>query len=418
MSLWSVASLGIGAMVGAGIFALLGQAILIAGEDTWISFVLGGAVAQLSGYSYARLSARYPDSGGLTTFLEKGFGRGVLSGALSLMFLLTLAVSIAMVARGFGNYAAALIVRDPPKLWIDGFACLIVAAFVVLNAGNAGTVGRIELLLVAIKLLILALLIVAGLGSMADRPPTGAPSRDLSAIVSTAGLIFLGYSGFGLMTNAAGDVARPAIIIPRAIFLAITVVIVLYVSLAIVVAGSVPFAEIGRQADTAVAQAAQPIFGNAGFVFVAVGALLATASAINSCMFASMQMATSLARQGNLPASFDGSRWGNWSQGGLVVVGVLMVVMVTVDLSALAHITSATFLITYLAVHVAHWRLAGETGGARWIVAIGILSLVGVLGAFAWSMGRKEPWSLVAVVLCVAGCLGAQVLLRRRVAAA
>lgn len=414
MNIWSVTSLGIGAMVGAGIFALLGQAAMIAGRDTYVAFLLGGAVALLSGYSYAKLAARYPDAGGLTTFLDKGFGPGLVSGTLSIMFLLTLAASIAMVARGFGNYAAALVMHDAPKPWVDAFACLIVIAFVVLNAGNAAAVGRIELALVAVKLVILALLIIAGLSVMVGKPPVASPGSGIGAIVNTAGLIFLGYSGFGLMTNAAGSVPDPRVTIPRAIFLAIATVIVLYVGLAVVVVGSVPPAEIARHADTAVAQAARPVFGHAGFVIVAVGALLATASAINSCMFASMQMALSLSQQGHLPRAFARGLWGNWTQGALLGTGAMMVVMVVFDLDALAHITSATFLIAYLAVHVAHWRLITETKGSRWLVIAGIACLAAVLGVFLWSMVKAQPWSFAMIVLFVAGSAATELLFGRR----
>jgi amino acid transporter len=84
MNIWSVTALGIGAMVGAGIFALLGVVALDAGDETYIAFLLGGIIAMLSGYSYAKLSARYPDSGGIVEFFEQAFGVGRLSGSLSL----------------------------------------------------------------------------------------------------------------------------------------------------------------------------------------------------------------------------------------------------------------------------------------------------------------------------------------------
>lgn len=413
MSLWSVTSLGIGAMVGAGIFALLGQAVTIAGGATFVAFLLAGVVAQLSGYSYARLAARYPDSGGLTAFLDAGFGRGQLSGTVSVMFLVTLAISIAMVARGFGAYATALFVPGGGGHWVDIFACAIVLFFVVLNAASAGLVGRFELVLVAVKLVILAGLISAGGAVLATNGPVANPWAGPEAIVSAAGLIFMGYSGYGLMTNAAADVARPTLTIPRAIFLAITTVMILYVGLAIVVAGSVPPAEIARHADTAVAEAARPILGHAGFVVVAVGALLATASAINSCMFGAMQIALGLARNGQLPAAFGRTVWGSWTSGLLVVTAGLMVVMVVFDLSALAHISSATFLITYLAVHVAHWRVIGETRGSRPLVAIGALALAGLLGVFLWSMARAQPSSLAMVLLFVAGSWVTQLFVHR-----
>lgn len=105
LGLWNVVSIGIGAMVGAGIFALLGQAALLMEASTWVAFAFGGIVAMFSGYAYARLGASYPSNGGIIDFFRRGLGNGVFSLALSLLYLLTLAVSIAMVARAFGAYA-------------------------------------------------------------------------------------------------------------------------------------------------------------------------------------------------------------------------------------------------------------------------------------------------------------------------
>lgn len=99
LGLWNVVSIGIGAMVGAGIFALLGQAALLMEASTWVAFAFGGIVAMFSGYAYARLGASYPSNGGIIDFFRRGLGNGVFSLALSLLYLLTLAVSIAMVAR-------------------------------------------------------------------------------------------------------------------------------------------------------------------------------------------------------------------------------------------------------------------------------------------------------------------------------
>lgn len=98
LGLWNVVSIGIGAMVGAGIFALLGQAALLMEASTWVAFAFGGIVAMFSGYAYARLGASYPSNGGIIDFFRRGLGNGVFSLALSLLYLMTLAVSIAMVA--------------------------------------------------------------------------------------------------------------------------------------------------------------------------------------------------------------------------------------------------------------------------------------------------------------------------------
>lgn len=413
MNLWSAASIGIGAMVGAGIFALLGEAAVAAGRDTFIAFLLAGVVAQLSGYSYAKLAARYPDAGGITAYLDAGFGPGRLSGTVSIMFLLVLAAANALVAKAFGGYAASLLFGTASTIWVDILASAIIVVFVALNAGNEAAVGKVELMLVGIKLIILVALTVAGVTVMLGRPTVEHPGPGFIGLIDTVGLTFLAYAGYGMITNAAASVARPQVTIPRAIFIAISTVMVLYVGLAIVVVGSLTPAQLAQYASTAVAEAAKPVLGHAGFVIVAIGALLATASAINGNFYGMMQMAPSLARTGHLPRMFDVPVRGNCTRGLLLAVAGLLVVMNIFDLSALAHIVSATFLIAYLSVHIAHWRVLDQTGGSRLLVGIGILAMGSVLALFLWSTAVTQPWSFAVIVLFVAGSWVTQVVLIR-----
>lgn len=413
LNLWSVAAIGIGAMVGAGIFALLGEAAVAAGRDTFIAFLLAGVVAQLSGYSYAKLAARYPDAGGITAYLDAGFGPGRLSGTVSVMFLLVLAGANALVAKAFGGYAASLLLGTSSSLWVDVLATTIIVVFVALNAGSEAAVGRVELILVGIKLVILVALTIAGFTVMIGKPTVEHPGPGFIGLVDTVGLTFLAYAGYGMMTNAAGSVARPQVTIPRAIFLAISTVMVLYVGLAIVVVGSLTPAQLAQYAGTAVAEAARPVLGHAGFVVVAIGALLATASAINGNFYGMMQMTPALARTGHLPRMFSVPAWGACTRGMMMVVAALLVVMNIFDLSALAHIVSATFLIAYLSVHVAHWRVLDQTGGSRLLVGIGILAMGGVLGLFLWSTAVTQPWSFAVIAAFVVGSWVTQVVLIR-----
>ena len=109
LSLLNVVSLGLGSIIGAGIFALLGQVILLAGHLTYFSFIIAGICAILSGYSYAKLAGRYPQSGGLTDYFHIAFKTKFVSGGLSLIYMIASAVSIAMLAKSFGIYATELL---------------------------------------------------------------------------------------------------------------------------------------------------------------------------------------------------------------------------------------------------------------------------------------------------------------------
>jgi amino acid transporter len=197
MSVWSVSALGIGSMVGAGIFALLGQVALVAGAETYLAFVLGGVVATLSGYSYAKLAAHYSKAGGISDYFNQAFGTGPLAGALSLVYLLTLVVTLAMVAKTFGAYGVKLISPDSP-VWLDAaLASAIVIVLTLLNVAGSGAVGKAEILLVALKLSILTVLMLAGVQSMHLAPNhlREHVHPGWFAVLASTGLSFFAYAG-------------------------------------------------------------------------------------------------------------------------------------------------------------------------------------------------------------------------------
>jgi amino acid transporter len=399
MNMISVAAMGVGAMVGAGIFALLGVVALIAGNDTYLSFLGGGIIAALSGYSYAKLAARYPDAGGLTAYFHEAFGTGTTSGTLSLTYVITIAVTIAMVAKAFGAYATALAFGSSTNpIVIDAFASGITILMVLLNIAGSKLVGKAEVILVGIKLTILAVLILAGAYGMTTHPQVVHNSPQILSLFSSIGLTFFAYAGFGTITNAAGKVADPSNAIPRAIYLAIATVIVLYCALALVVLGNVSTADLKNHADTAVAIAAKPVLGRVGFVGVSVAALLATASGINAWVFSGMQITQAMVKVGNLPQMFAHLVWRKGSLGMLLGVAGILLSIALLDLTALARIASATFLISYLAIQVAHWRLIAETKGSRMLVGIGLILMVLVLAAFLWATFLAQPWALALIV--------------------
>ena len=127
--------LGIGSMIGAGIFALLGEAGAVAGAAVWISFLIGGIVASLLGYVCVKLGTRFPSSGGLITYLIEGFGKGRLVGIASwLGYIAAIVIVCAMVAVSFGSYATSLFVGDDAAGWWDNvFVTALILTMVAVN---------------------------------------------------------------------------------------------------------------------------------------------------------------------------------------------------------------------------------------------------------------------------------------------
>src|SRR5690349_22287928 len=126
LSVRQAAFIGVGAMVGAGIFALLGAAGEVAGAAVWLSFLIAGFVAVLQGYSFAKLGARYPSAGGLLEYVAKGFGGGHVTGVTAWLTYWANAIVTAMVAVSFGSYASSMLTGKESAVWIKLFAALII----------------------------------------------------------------------------------------------------------------------------------------------------------------------------------------------------------------------------------------------------------------------------------------------------
>src|SRR6187431_1341 len=148
-------SIGIGGMVGAGIFSILGVVAQAAGNAMWLAFAIGGVVALLSTYSYARLGATFPSAGGAVHFLVKSFGDGILAGGLNLFMWAGYIISLALYAAAFGHYAATFYTTKPSPWAVKGLAIGAVVLLTIVNAFGAKLMGRSETVIVAIKVAIL-----------------------------------------------------------------------------------------------------------------------------------------------------------------------------------------------------------------------------------------------------------------------
>ncbi len=296
-------SIGIGGMVGAGIFSILGVVAQAAGNAMWLAFAIGGVVALLSTYSYAKLGATFPSAGGAVHFLVKSFGDGVLAGGLNLFMWAGYIISLALYATAFGSYAATFITTTPSPLLIKSLALAAVLLLTVVNAFGARDMGRWETVIVAIKVAILVLFAGAGLFFVKAGNLSPALWPETTAILFGAGVLFIGYEGFGLVTNAARDMRDPRTMLPRALYTSVILVIIIYLAVSITVSGNLTDAQIEHARDYALAEAARPFLGEFGFRLIAIAALFSTASAINATLFGSANVCYMIARDGELPGT-------------------------------------------------------------------------------------------------------------------
>jgi amino acid transporter len=391
------AFIGVGAMVGAGIFALLGAAGEVAGAAVWLSFLIAGAVAGLQGYSFAKFGARYPSAGGLLEYVVRGYGDGHITGVIAWLLLGANAIITGMVAVSFGSYASEA-VADGSTAWVKAFAVLVVLVMSILNIFGSQAVARAQTIVVVVVVGILTLFAVSTLANIdADLLAfSGYPSaRD---IVSSVALTFFAFLGFGVITFTAKDLADPSRQLPRAVYLALGIATVIYVAVALGVFGTLTVDEVISSGGTALAVAAEPTLGRAGYWLMSVTALFATAGATNSGLYPAAGLCEQMASSGQFPPLL-GRRLASRIPVGLIVTAVVAIILaVGFDLTSIASIGSAIALVVFTLVTAGHLRVRAETGANTVLLALAIVTTVVVLLAFAFTTLVDEPATAVALV--------------------
>ncbi|NOZ76135.1 MAG: amino acid permease [Euryarchaeota archaeon] len=408
IGLWSAVSIGVGGMVGGGIFAVLGLAVSLARGGTPVAFALAGLIALITAYSYARLSVAYPCRGGTVEFLNQGFGPGTMTGGLNILLWLSYVVMLSLYAYAFGSYGAAFFADGVQSIWKHVLITAVILLLTALNVLSARIIGESEELIVGF-LTILGLFIGFGLRGVdlqQLRPATWSPPLE---VIAGGMIIFLAYEGFELIANTAGEVKNPAKTLPRAYFISVGFVILLYVLITVVVLGNLPVDQIVAARDYALAMAARPFLGSLGFTLIVVAALLSTASAINATLYGASRVSYIIAKEGELPEVLDKKIWNRPLEGLFITSGLSLLVANLFDLSSISIMGSAGFLIIFAAVNWANIRLYKKTGACRSIPAAGFIGCLFALGALVWQTAMQSPQNLLVLGVLVGAAFATEV---------
>jgi amino acid transporter len=399
---WEVTAIGVGGMVGGGIFAVLGLSVDLAGGGAPIAFLIAGIVALATSYSYARLSVTFPSQGGTVAFLDRAFGPGLLTGTANILLWISYIVMLSLYAYAFGSYGASLF---PPAVHDLCKHILITGSIVgitVLNLFSARLIGEAEDWIVLIKLTILALFIAVGIGGIDGTRLAPSAWSSLPNLIAGGMIIFLAYEGFELIANTAQDVRDARRTLPLAYYSGVGFVIVLYVLVAVVTVGTLPVARIVDAKDYALAEAAQPFLGHFGFILIAVAAILSTASAINATVYGAARLSYVIAKDGELPGELERKAWGKPIEGLLITSGATLLIANVADISSMSTMGSAGFLLIFAAVNGANAVLADYTQSKKWLSLAGVVLCLGALASLLWQTAQNEPGQLI-VLFVMAG---------------
>ena len=397
ISTQQAAFIGVAAMVGAGIFSLLGTAGEVAGAAVWLSFLLAGGIAALQGYSFGKLGAHFPSAGGLLEYVNQGFGDGHVSTVVAWLTYIANGIVTAMVALSFGSYASSAFAGGN-AVWVKIFAVALLLTMTLLNIAGSTVVARVQSLVVFVVIGILAVFAVVTIANA--EPGNLAPETypGVQAIVSSVALTFFAFLGFGVVTFTAKDLARPGQQLPMAMAIAIGIATVIYVAVAIGVFGTLTVPEVIEAGPTAIAVAAQPVLGDAGYWLMTVTALFATAGATNSGLYPATGLSDHLASSGQFP-TLMARRLGGGAPLGLLILAVSVVIVVVVfDLSAVASIGSAVALVIFGVVTLGHLRIVDVTGARRSILIVALVTVAITLATFTFTTLIHEPASMVTLL--------------------
>lgn len=286
-------------------------------------------MAAFSVYSYSKLGMKYPDRGGAAKFLLKEFGDGLLAGGMNVFQYIGWIIAMALYATGFAEYACQLLGKSSSGWLGKAISIGIVIVVVAINIMGSKQVARAQMAIIAFELLILLSFVAVGLTKLHVPTNTSSNSGNIVGILSAAGLLYVTYEGFGVVTNAAGSMVNPKKQLPQALFFSLGIVMVIYI-----VASVVVMMTLGVQCAVA----------NQGHVLATAGKLVL----------------------------------GNW---GLFITSLIVCIFVVIfPLSAVGEMASLAFLLVYAMVNLGHLRIAGQTGAKRWIL---ICSVVLNLALFA-----------------------------------
>lgn len=286
-------------------------------------------MAAFSVYSYSKLGMKYPDRGGAAKFLLKEFGDGLLAGGMNVFQYIGWVIAMALYATGFAEYACQLLGKSSSGWLGKAISIGIVIVVVAINIMGSKQVARAQMAIIAFELLILLSFVAVGLTKLHVPTITSSNSGNIVGILSAAGLLYVTYEGFGVVTNAAGSMVNPKKQLPQALFFSLGIVMVIYI-----VASVVVMMTLGVQCAVA----------NQGHVLATAGKLVL----------------------------------GNW---GLFITSLIVCIFVVIfPLSAVGEMASLAFLLVYAMVNLGHLRIAGQTGAKRWIL---ICSVVLNLALFA-----------------------------------
>ncbi|WP_103663138.1 APC family permease [Microbacterium sp. CJ77] len=411
ISLAGSVSLGTGVMIGAGIFALVGQVAGLAGDWFPLAFLLGAIVAGASAYSYIRYSSVNPSSGGIAMLLKDAYGPGVIAGSFSLFMYVSMVVAESLLARTFGTYLLRPFGLQDSVVLVPLLGVVVIAAAAIVNLLGNRLVEASAITTAVAKILGIAVLAIAGIVGTAVAgvglfAHASGDAPDVFGLLAGTTLCVLAYKGFTTITNQGDDIRDPKKNIARSIVISLAICAALYLLITISVASSIGAEGAADARDYALAQAAEPLFGSWGVGITVAIAVVATVSGLLASLYSVSRlyaMLQDMRQAPALPAKVH-------RQPLIITTGLAIVTTAFLDLTQIASTGALLYLTMDIAVQWGVIRhLRDKIHAVRWLPVLTIVLDLAILIPFTILKIQDDPLTVVVAAAVAAAIFIGQV---------
>ena len=408
--MFQVVAYGVGNIIGAGIYVLVGEAAGLAGGMIWLAFLIGAVIALLTGLSYAELSSMYPRAASEYVFLGRAYGNRLLAFLTEWTMLVTEMVAAAAVSVGFAGYLSnEFSVPELPT------AAVLLVVVTLIAIGGVKDSLRLNTLLSLVAIGGLAIVVFAGIGKIGSVSYSVSP-YGLSGIIGAAALVFFAYIGFDNMSNISEETREPEKTIPRGLMIAVGITTVLYILVGIATV-SLAFLEGLASSDAPLAYAVSAPLGPVAYDVLTVIALLTTFNTVLVLLIVSSRIIYGMARERALP-SFLGrisKRTRTPMIASVIILAATLAFLPLGKVGIIAKVTSFGSLLTFALVNIALLHLRRVAPHLRrpfkapvsigWVsitALLGVISCMALLTQFDWlsiTLGLVLPFSGLTLYL-------------------
>lgn len=383
-------------MIGAAIFALLGQVAELSGALFPLMFLVGAIIVAISAYSYIKVSNTYPSAGGIAMILQKAYGKSTITAGSALLMAFAMIINQSLVARTFGSYTMQLFDVGDNSFWIPILGVLLLVATFLINIAGNKAIQRSAVITAISKVGLIAIFAIGGMWaagfSFEGVIPAEIPGEySIMNYLAALALTILAYAGFTTITNSGAEVENPHKNVGRAIIISILVCAAVYVFVAIAVAANLSVPRIIEAKDYSLAEAARPAFGKYGLWFTVGIAILATASSVIANVFAISRMTAMLTKMKLIPHRHFGMP--GRIQKHMLVYTVTIAIILTIffDLTRIASLGAVFYIVMDMVVHWGVLRHLRREVNANPAIVVTALVIDGVvLAAFLWIKASSD----------------------------